>query len=103
MTDAPISLPAHVSLREVGPRDGFQNEPELIGTDDKLRLIEMLAAAGFRRIELTSFVREDVVPQLADGAEVLQRVELPPDIETSVLIPTPRGLERALELRDRID
>lgn len=59
----------HVDIREVGPRDGFQNEPEIVPTDTKVRLIELLAAAGLKRIEVTSFVRADVIPQLADGLE----------------------------------
>ena len=94
-------LPANVRVREVGPRDGFQNEPEVIGTSDKVRLIEMLGATGLQRIEVTSFVRADVIPQLADAAEVLSRVNLPGSVSVSVLIPNERGLERALPLRDR--
>ena len=58
----------HVAIREVGPRDGFQNEPEVIATEDKVRLIEALAQSGLKRLEVTSFVRADVIPQLADGA-----------------------------------
>ena len=69
--------PDSVRIREVGPRDGFQNEPEVIATADKVRLIEMLIAAGLKRIEVTSFVRADVIPQLADGAEVLSALERP--------------------------
>jgi hydroxymethylglutaryl-CoA lyase len=91
----------HVKIREVGPRDGFQNEPEVIATGDKVRLVEMLARTGVRRLEVTSFVRADVIPQLADGAEVLTRAEIPDDVAVSVLIPNERGLENALELRDR--
>src|ERR1700737_850575 len=94
-------LPAHVRIREVGPRDGFQNEPEVITTEAKLRLIELLGATVLKRIEVTSFVRPDVIPQLADAAEVLEAVELPPDVAVSVLIPNERGLERALEHRER--
>jgi len=94
-------LPAAVRIREVGPRDGFQNEPEVIATADKVRLIEMLGATGLRRIEVTSFVRPDVIPQLADAPEVLASVSLPSGIAVSVLIPNERGLERALPLRDR--
>jgi hydroxymethylglutaryl-CoA lyase len=93
----------HVRIREVGPRDGFQNEPEVIATDDKARLIGMLAASGLRRLEVTSFVRPDVIPQLADAAQVLQRIERPDDVSYSVLVPNERGLERALPLRDRFD
>jgi len=90
-----------VSIREVGPRDGFQNEPEVIATDDKVRLVEMLARTGLRRLEVTSFVRADVIPQLADGAEVLARISVPDDVSLSVLIPNERGLDNALALRER--
>jgi len=90
-----------VHIREVGPRDGFQNEPEVIPTDDKVRLVEMLARTGLRRLEVTSFVRADVIPQLADGAEVLRRAEIPDAVSVSVLIPNDRGLDGALEVRDR--
>jgi hydroxymethylglutaryl-CoA lyase len=94
-------LPSRVSIREVGPRDGFQNEPEVIPTAEKVRLIELLGATGLERIEVTSFVRPDVIPQLADASEVLSAVSLPSDVSVSVLIPNERGLERALALRDR--
>jgi hydroxymethylglutaryl-CoA lyase len=94
-------FPSSVRVREVGPRDGFQNEPEVIGTTDKVRLIEMLGASGLRRIEVTSFVRPDVIPQLADASEVLEAVRLPSSVAVSVLIPNERGLERALTMRDR--
>jgi hydroxymethylglutaryl-CoA lyase len=90
-----------VAIREVGPRDGFQNEPEVVPTDEKVRLIELLAATGLKRLEVTSFVRADVIPQLADGAEVLERISVPDDVTLSVLIPNERGLDNALELRDR--
>jgi hydroxymethylglutaryl-CoA lyase len=94
-------LPAQVKIREVGPRDGFQNEPEIIPTDEKVRLIELLGRSGLRRIEVTSFVRPDVIPQLADAEQVLSRVQLPEHVSVSVLIPNERGLERALALRAR--
>jgi hydroxymethylglutaryl-CoA lyase len=96
-------LPQRVTMREVGPRDGFQNEPETIATADKIRLVDMLSATGVRRIEVTSFVRADVIPQLADAAEVLEGVERRPGVSFSVLIPNERGLERALPLRERFD
>jgi len=92
-----------VHIREVGPRDGFQNEPEVIATDDKIRLVEMLARTGLRRLEVTSFVRADVIPQLADAADVLRRADIPDDVSVTVLIPNERGLDNALELRDRFD
>jgi hydroxymethylglutaryl-CoA lyase len=90
-----------VAIREVGPRDGFQNEPEVVPTDEKVRLIELLAASGLRRLEVTSFVRADVIPQLADAAEVLERISVPDDVSLSVLIPNERGLDNALALRER--
>jgi len=96
-------LPDAVRIREVGPRDGFQNEPEVLPTSTKVRLIELLAATGVRRLELTSFVRGDVIPQLADAEAVLQAVRLPEGVSASVLIPNERGLERALAHRDRFD
>jgi hydroxymethylglutaryl-CoA lyase len=97
------ALPERVHVREVGPRDGFQNEPETIPTAAKVALIERLAAAGVTRLEVTSFVRADVIPQLADAAEVLRAVELPDAVSVSVLVPNERGLDAALELRDRFD
>jgi hydroxymethylglutaryl-CoA lyase len=92
-----------VRIREVGPRDGFQNEPEVIATPDKVRLVEMLARTGVKRLEVTSFVRADVIPQLADGAEVLRSADIPDDVSVTVLIPNERGLDNALEVRDRFD
>jgi hydroxymethylglutaryl-CoA lyase len=95
--------PKTVKIREVGPRDGFQNEPETIATDDKIELIDALARTGVRRMEVTSFVRADVIPQLADAADVLARMDVPDDVAISVLIPNARGLDAALAQRDRID
>jgi hydroxymethylglutaryl-CoA lyase len=94
-------LPASVRIREVGPRDGFQNEPEVIATEDKVRLIDRLARTGVKRMEATSFVRADVIPQLADAREVLGAIDVPGDVSLSVLIPNEKGLDNALELRDR--
>jgi hydroxymethylglutaryl-CoA lyase len=96
-----MSLPSRVRIREVGPRDGFQNEPEVIPTDEKVRLIDMLARTGLRRLEVTSFVRADVIPQLADAGEVLSAIDVPDDVDVTVLIPNEKGLDNALELRDR--
>jgi hydroxymethylglutaryl-CoA lyase len=94
---------ADVRIREVGPRDGFQNEPEVISTADKVRLIDLLARSGLRRLEVTSFVRPDVIPQLADASEVLAAIDKPHGVALSVLIPNERGLELALRQRDRFD
>jgi hydroxymethylglutaryl-CoA lyase len=95
--------PSRVRIREVGPRDGFQNEPEVIATEEKIRLIGLLGEAGLERIEVASFVRPDVIPQLADGAAVLAGIERRDRLALSVLIPNERGLEAALECRDRFD
>jgi len=95
------ALPSAVSIREVGPRDGFQNEPEIVPTDAKVELIDGLARTGLERMEATSFVRPDVIPQLADAAEVLARVDVPGGVSLSVLIPNEKGLDKALEHRDR--
>lgn len=92
-------LPQRVNVREVGPRDGFQNEPEVLSTQAKVALIERLALSGLTRIEVTSFVRADVIPQLADADAVLDALELPPQVSVSVLIPNERGLEHALPHR----
>jgi hydroxymethylglutaryl-CoA lyase len=96
-------LPRAVRVREVGPRDGFQNEPEVIPTERKVELIDALARTGLKRLEVTSFVRGDVVPQLADAAEVLERIDVPDEVAVSVLVPNERGLDAALEHRAKID
>ncbi len=93
--------PERVRIREVGPRDGFQNEPEIVPTEEKVRLIDLLARTGVRRLEATSFVRADVIPQLADAEEVLDRIDPPGDVAISVLIPNEKGLENALRRRER--
>jgi hydroxymethylglutaryl-CoA lyase len=92
-----------VDIREVGPRDGFQNEPEVIPTAEKIRLIELLARTGVSRLEVTSFVKPEVIPQLADAAAVLEKADIPDDVSVTVLIPNEKGLENALMQRDRFD
>jgi hydroxymethylglutaryl-CoA lyase len=96
-------LPSNVRIREVGPRDGFQNEPETIPTAEKIRLVDMLSATGLKRIEVTSFVRPEVIPQLSDAEDVLAGVQRRDGVAFSVLVPNERGLERALALRERFD
>lgn len=96
-------LPHAVQIREVGPRDGFQNEPETIATADKVALIDRLVRTGLERIEVTSFVRPSVVPQLADAREVLTAIDVPPGVARSVLVPNAVGLDRALELREHFE
>src|SRR4051794_5108450 len=98
-----MNLPERVRIREVGPRDGFQNEPEVIATADKVRLIDMLARTGVPRLEVTSFVRPDVIPQLADAREVLEAIDVPDEVAVAVLIPNERGLENALAQRDKFE
>ena len=100
MSEAPVT---RARIREVGPRDGFQNEPEVVPTEVKVQLIDALARTGLQRLEVTSFVRPDVIPQLADATQVLERIDVPPGVSRSVLIPNERGLEQALTVRDRFD
>ena len=99
MSDA-SGMPHAVRIREVGPRDGFQNEPEVIPTAEKVRLVDLLARTGLRRLEVTSFVRPDVIPQLSDAAAVLGAVDVPQDVAISVLVPNEKGLDTALALLD---
>ncbi len=96
-----MTLPERVHIREVGPRDGFQNEPETISTSDKVDLINALGRAGYERIEVASFARPDVIPQLSDGAQVLSRIDVPESVALMVLIPNSRGLDNALAVRDK--
>jgi hydroxymethylglutaryl-CoA lyase len=90
-------LPRRVTVVEVGPRDGLQNEPDLVPVDAKVRFIESLANAGLPVVEATSFVSSKAVPQLADAVEVMQRIRRRPGTRYAVLVPNERGLERALE------
>jgi hydroxymethylglutaryl-CoA lyase len=90
-------LPETVKVFEVGPRDGLQNEPRQVSTQDKVRLIEALAAAGLKNIELTSFVSPKWIPQLADGLAVARAVKLPADVNTSALVPNFKGYQSAKE------
>jgi len=89
-------LPRRVTVVEVGPRDGLQNESEIVPIEAKVRFIEALAAAGLPVVESTSFVNPKSVPQLVDADEVMRRVERQPGTRYSVLVPNERGLERAL-------
>jgi hydroxymethylglutaryl-CoA lyase len=95
-------LPPSVRIREVGPRDGFQNEPETVATAQKVELIDALARTGLERIEVTSFVRPEVIPQLADAREVLAGIDIPAMVSVSVLIPNERGLQNALAVREQL-
>jgi hydroxymethylglutaryl-CoA lyase len=84
-----------VRVYEVGPRDGLQNEAEPIATEAKLRFIELLADAGLREIEATSFVSPRAIPQLADADHLMARLDRRPGVRYPVLVPNARGLERA--------
>jgi hydroxymethylglutaryl-CoA lyase len=88
-------MPDRVRIYEVGPRDGLQNEAAPIDTKAKLRYIELLAAAGLREIEATSFVSPRAIPQLADAAELLRALPKQKGVRYPVLVPNLRGLERA--------
>jgi hydroxymethylglutaryl-CoA lyase len=88
-------LPQEVKVFEVGPRDGLQNEPAQVSTEDKVRLIEAIAAASVKNIEITSFVSPKWIPQLADGIEVAARLHLPPDVVTTALVPNLKGYAAA--------
>ena len=88
------SWPARVSLREVGPRDGLQNEPP-VPTDAKVRLLDVLAETGLSRIEAVSFVHPRAIPQMGDADEVWSRARKHPDVRYSALVPNLRGAQRA--------
>jgi hydroxymethylglutaryl-CoA lyase len=88
-------LPARVSVREVGPRDGLQNE-DPVPTADKVALIDALSATGVRRIEAVSFVHPKAIPQMADADEVWAAIARNPDVRYSALVPNLKGTERAL-------
>src|SRR3954469_13322932 len=89
-------LPAAISLREVGPRDGLQNEAP-VPTEAKVELIDALSRTGVGRIEAVSFVHPKAIPQMADAAEVWSKVRRAGDVRYSALVPNLRGAERALE------
>ena len=91
-----MSLPTRVTVYEVGPRDGLQNEAGLIPVEVKAEFIRQLLAAGHTAVETTSFVSPTWVPQLADAAELLELIEAPPGVRMPVLVPNDKGLDRAL-------
>jgi len=91
------TLPVDVTLYEVGPRDGLQNESRLIPTEDKVQLIDALSDTGLRAIEITSFVNPRWIPQLADGVEVAQRVKRRSEVNYSALVPNRQGFDSAVK------
>jgi len=91
-----MTFPKQVRIVEVGPRDGLQNEKQIIPTAIKIQLIEKLAEAGLRYIEAGSFVNPKWVPQMADSAEVFSGIDRKPDVTYAALTPNLQGFERAL-------
>jgi hydroxymethylglutaryl-CoA lyase len=91
-----VSASDGVRIYEVGPRDGLQAEATIVGTADKLRFIELLADAGLREIEATSFVSPRAIPQLADAEQLMAQLQRRPGVRYPVLVPNGRGLDRAL-------
>jgi hydroxymethylglutaryl-CoA lyase len=91
-----MSMPKEVTLIEVGPRDGLQNEPHFVPSKEKIKLINALAKTGLKNIEVTSFVSEKAIPQMADSLEVLNAIDNPEDVNFSALVPNLKGLEKAL-------
>jgi isopropylmalate/homocitrate/citramalate synthase len=92
-----MNLPSHVTLVEVGPRDGLQNETGQVPTDAKVAFIDRLSASGLRVVEAGAFVSPKWVPQMADSEQVLRRIERREGVSYPVLVPNERGLDRALE------
>ncbi len=91
------ALPARVTICEVGPRDGLQNESAIVSLEVKLEFIQRLVDAGHRLVEVTSFVHPTWVPQLADAEQLLERLDRRPGVRYPVLVPNARGLDRALD------
>jgi hydroxymethylglutaryl-CoA lyase len=92
----PDDLPVQVTIYEVGPRDGLQNEPEVVPIDVKVEFVERLVAAGLPVVETTSFVHPRWVPQLADAEQLVERVDHHGPVPMPVLVPNERGLDRAV-------
>jgi hydroxymethylglutaryl-CoA lyase len=90
-------VPSQISVREVGPRDGLQNE-DPVPTEAKIELIDRLSATGVHRIEAVSFVRPDAIPQMADADEVWRGIHQADDVRYSALVPNLRGARRALDV-----
>ena len=86
----------HVTIFEMGPRDGLQNEKTLISTDDKIKLVDMLSDCGFTKIEVTSFVSPKWVPQMADAADVMAGIIRKTDVSYASLTPNIRGFDDAM-------
>lgn len=92
-----MKLPERVTICEVGPRDGFQIEPDFIPTEQKVAVVDLLSAAGLTRIEVTSFVHPKVVPQLRDAEAVMARIQRRPGTRYAALVPNDKGAVRAVD------
>ncbi len=92
-----MELPTRVQIVEVGPRDGFQIEPVLIPTEQKIKIIDKLSETGLQRIEATSFVHPKAIPQLADASEVMAGITRKEGVIYTALVPNVKGVERALQ------
>jgi hydroxymethylglutaryl-CoA lyase len=90
-----MSIPRSVTVCEMGPRDGLQNEHTVVSPADKVRYIDLLSDSGLPLVEVTSFVSPKAIPQLADAQEVFARIKRRPGVRYPVLTPNLRGLERA--------
>jgi len=93
-----VKFPNKINVREVGPRDGLQNEEKMISLDAKVEWINMLSETGTPYIEVTSFVHPDWIPQLKDATEVSKRIHRNPNVTYAALVPNMKGLRRALEV-----
>ena len=98
MTVNKSNFPNHVKIVEVGPRDGLQNETTPIDTETKIELIDRLSATGLSHIEVTSFVRKDTIPQLADAEQVFNAISKKPGVTYATLVPNEQGMQRALSV-----
>jgi hydroxymethylglutaryl-CoA lyase len=99
-----MKLPNKVTVVEVGPRDGFQNEKQFIPTEKKIEIVNALARSGLKNIQVSSVVHPKAVPQLADADEVMAKIERLPGVSYRLLAPNLRGVQRALLLKpDKIN
>ena len=94
-----LTYPKQISIREVGPRDGLQNEAAWVPTEQKIELINALSHTGLKRIEAVSFVHPKAIPQMRDAAEVIGRIERQPGVVYSAIVPNALGARRAVEAR----
>ncbi len=92
-----MTLPKKVTIIEVGPRDGLQNEPHFVPTDKKIAFINQLSESGLQHIEITSFVSHKAVPQLTDNIEICQHIRKNPGVDYSALVPNQQGMSLAIE------